>query len=230
MQIHLDARDLVDLAKVRLPALQKQIPFAMAGALNDVMYASRTAIMGEMAKVFDRPTPYVLRSLRYRKASKSDLAFELWSEEFGRTFTPAQVLQAEITGGGRPMKRSEIALGSYWVPGEGAKLDRYGNVRGADISAMLSALKLSNDPMQNRTRRSRAKAVRRGALRNYFRQGNIIYLRNGRRIAPFLVLTKAPSYHPRLAFEGKVTEILKSGFAEAFKVRFGRAVETAKAG
>src|SRR5215468_3768364 len=114
MQIHLDVRDLIDLAKIRLPALQKQIPFAIAGALNDTMYRSRTSLIEEMGRVFDRPTPYVTRSLLYRKASKTDLAFELWSEEFGGSMPPAEVLAAEVAGGGRKMKRSEIALGSYW--------------------------------------------------------------------------------------------------------------------
>src|SRR5262249_152670 len=110
MQVHLDARDLFDLAKIRLPALKKQIPFAMAGALDDQMYRSRTALIEEMGRVFDRPTPYVMRSLRYRKATKTDLTFELWSEEFGGSMPPAQVLAAEVAGGERKMKRSEVRL------------------------------------------------------------------------------------------------------------------------
>jgi hypothetical protein len=184
MQIHIDARDLIDLAKIRLPALQKQIPFAIAGALNDTMYRSRSALIEEMGRVFDRPTPYVTRSLHYRKASKSDLAFELWSEEFGGSMPPAEVLAAEVAGGGRKMKRSEIALGSYWVPGEGAMLDRYGNIRGADLTAILSALSLSSDPMQRRTERSRGRAQRAGTIKHYFRQRNIVYQRTGRKIVP----------------------------------------------
>jgi hypothetical protein len=228
MQIHIDARDLIDLAKIRLPALQKQIPFAVAGALNDTMYRSRTALIEEMGRVFDRPTPYITRSLRYRKASRSDLAFELWSEEFGGSMPPAEVLAAEVAGGGRKMKRSEIALGSYWVPGEGAKLDRYGNLRGADLAAILSALSLSSDPMQWRTERSRCKAQRRGTAKHYFRQGNIVYQRTGREIIPVLVLTKAPTYRKRLPFGEKVIEIVRDTFAEAFWVRYEQGVATAK--
>jgi hypothetical protein len=228
MQIHIDAQDLIDLAKIRLPALQKQIPFAAAGALNDTMYRSRIALIEEMGRVFDRPTPYVTRSLRYRKASKSDLAFELWSEEFGGSMPPAEVLSAEIVGGGRKMKRSETALGSYWVPGEGAKLDRYSNIRGADLTAILSALSLSSDPMQWRTESSRGKAQRRGTAKQYFRQGNIIYQRTGRQIVPVLVLTKAPTYRKRLPYGEKVAEIVQDTFAEAFRVRFEQAAATAK--
>ena len=228
MQIHIDARDLIDLAKIRLPAFQKQIPFAIAGALNDTMYRSRTALIEEMGGVFDRPTPYVMRSLRYRKASKSDLAFELWSEEFGGSMPPAEVLSAEIVGGGRKMKRSEVALGSYGVPGEGAKLDRYGNIRGADLTAIRSALSLSSDPMQWRTERSRGKAQRRGSAKHYFKQGNIVYQRTGRQIVPVLVLTKAPTYRKRLPYGEKVAEVVRDGFAQAFLVRLEQAVPKAK--
>jgi hypothetical protein len=227
MQIHIDARDLIDLAKIRLPALQKQIPFAVAGALNDTMYRSRTALIDEMGRVFDRPTLHITRSLRYRKASKSDLAFELWSEEFGGSMPPAEVLAAEVAGGGRKMKRSEIALGSYWVPGEGAKLDRYGNIRGADVAAILSALSQSSDPMQ-RHERSRGRAQRAGTIKHYFRQGNIVYQRTGREIVPILVLTKAPTYRPRLPYGEKVAEIVRDTFAEAFRVRYEQGVATAK--
>src|SRR5215472_10276607 len=228
MQIHIDARDLIDLAKIRSPALQKQIPFAVAGALNDTMYRSRTALIDEMRRVFDRPTPHITRSLRYRKASKSDLAFELWSEEFGGGIPPAEVLAAVIAGGGRKMKRSEIALGSYWVPGESAKLDRYGNIRGADLAAILSALSLSSDPMQRRTERSRGRAQRAGTIKHFFRQGNIVYQRTGREIVPILVLTKAPTYRQRLPYGEKVAEIVQETFAEAFRVRFEKAAATAK--
>jgi hypothetical protein len=228
MQINIDARDLIDLAKIRLPALQKQIPFAIAGALNDTMYRSRTALITEMGRVFDRPTPYVTRGLRYRKASKSDLAFELWSEEFGGSMPPAEVLSAEIVGGGRKMKRSEIALGSYWVPGEGAKLDRYGNIRGADLTTILSALSLSSDPTQWRTDRSRGKAQQRGTIKHYFKQGNVVYQRTGREIIPVLVLTKAPTYRKHLAFGEKVAKTVRDTFAEAFRVRFAEAVAIAR--
>src|SRR5262249_17760438 len=94
MQIPRDARGLLGLAKLRLPALQNQIPSAIAGALNDTMYRSRAALIEEMGRVFDRPTTYVTRSLRYLKANKTDLAFELWSEEFRGSMPPAEVLAA----------------------------------------------------------------------------------------------------------------------------------------
>jgi hypothetical protein len=226
MQIHIDARDLIDLAKIRLPALQTQIPFAIAGALNDTMYRSRAALIGEMGRVFDRPTPYVTRSVRYRKATKTDLAFELWSEEFGGSVPPAEVLAAEVAGGERKMKRSEVRLGSYWVPGEGVKLDRFGNIKGSDLSTILSALSLSSDPMQRRTTLSRAKARRGGRIRHYFRQGNVIYQRMGRQIAPILVLTRAPHYRTRLAFGEKVADTVRDTFAEAFRVCFEQAAAT----
>jgi tetratricopeptide (TPR) repeat protein len=71
--LRIDARELVDFAKLRLPKIKSQIPYAMAGALNDCMYASRAAVIQEMAKRFDRPTPWVMHSLRYQKSAYASL-------------------------------------------------------------------------------------------------------------------------------------------------------------
>src|SRR5215469_17484846 len=95
--LRIDARKLIDFAKLRLPKIKSQIPFAMAGALNDCMYASRVAVIQEMAKRFDRPTPWIMHSLRYQKATKAELRFVINANEAkDGMLSQADVLKPEI--------------------------------------------------------------------------------------------------------------------------------------
>jgi hypothetical protein len=220
--LRIDARELVDFAKLRLPKIKSQIPYALAGALNDCMYASRAAVIQEMAKRFDRPTPWVMHSLRYQKATKADLRFVINANEAkdGR-LSQAEVLKPEIAGGGRPMKASEATIGSYWVPGQGARLDRYGNVPAATIASILSQLE-HGEQVRIRDKRGRT----RGPSVTYFRQGNSIYQRSGRQIVPVLVLTRPPIYKQRLPYGSRIREVVASQFAAAFNRRYQLAVRT----
>jgi hypothetical protein len=226
--ITIDTTELKQFAAHVPPEMQRQIPFAISRTLNDLMFVVMTDLRELMERSFDRPTPYIVRSLKYRKSDKQNLRFLIYPEEFGKGgLTPQQVLEPEVAGGSRPMKRSEARIGSYWVPGSGARLDRYGNVPGQELTLILSRLGASSDPMQNQTVRSRGRAAGRGALRVFFRQGNIIYERKGKEIMPYLILTGAPHYSPRLSWQERAKEIVDEKFMPEFRVRFQEALDTA---
>ena len=131
-------------------SIPRQVRFATIGAINDAVYAARAAEQAAMAKVFDRPTPYILRSVKVRMAARDKPAGEVYIDFWGsgKGVPPEKILAAEVFGGRRRAKRAEVALqrvgilprGFGMTPGPGAKthLDVFGNVKGSFIVQLLS--------------------------------------------------------------------------------------------
>lgn len=137
----------LDALRSRVRSLPKQLRFAGARALNDVGFAARNAVIAEMGRVFDRPTPFVLRSLRLLPARPDKLSVILFPDSpGGKAVDPTDVLRAEVLGGARKLKRSERAFqrigvlpqGKVMVPAAAAPRDSYGNVPGPFIVRLLS--------------------------------------------------------------------------------------------
>lgn len=131
-----------------LRTIARQADFAAAGALNDTLFEVRRAEIAAMS-VFDRPTPYTLRSVSVEKASKTRLEGKVEVSHYrGQAggVPPGKVLEAEVWAGARHWKRSEIlwqklgllARGWYAVPGPAAQLDGYGNMARGQILHLLS--------------------------------------------------------------------------------------------
>lgn len=138
-------------------------------ALDDVAFQARTDVQIEMRRVFDRPTPFVLRSVRVETTrrvkdtqavvsrvmgvqfDKAATAYVFVDYPGGKAVDPNSVLMAEIEGGRRNDKRMERALqrlgvlntGWQVVPASGLpadKIDAYGNVKGSFVVQIISYL------------------------------------------------------------------------------------------
>jgi hypothetical protein len=135
-----------------LASVPRQVRFAAVGGINDALFEAKQAETAAMQQVFDRPTPYILKSALVRRADRDQAAGEIYIDFFGRGkgVAPEKILQAEVFGGRRRAKRAELALqrvglmppGWAMVPGPGAQphLDAYGNVKGSFIVQLLSYL------------------------------------------------------------------------------------------
>jgi hypothetical protein len=140
----------------KLRGAEKQIPFAAALALTATAKKVKEAERDAMARVFNRPRPYTLNSLKVKSASKRDLRAEVWFREFPKS--ASDYLGPQVFAGDRRLKRSEesiarkntAAQGKFFVPGQRAKLDRYGNVNRGVLVRIISDLQVSNDKTQNR--------------------------------------------------------------------------------
>jgi hypothetical protein len=120
-----------------LASAGRKAPVATRNALNDLAFMIRDAEMETMRRVFKNPMEKTVRNIRVRKASASlpsaTIAFnQIWDWD--------EYMVPEIGGGPRPMKRSEKAFGRYYVPGIGAQLDQYGNMRGSQVQQIMSYL------------------------------------------------------------------------------------------
>ena len=137
----------------QLRALNGQaIRSAAADAINDVAFKVRKAYQVELERVFDRVTPYIKNSIRVERATESNLQAMVQPTYLGgKGIDPSKVLLAEVQGGARRDKRSEVALRRAGIlpPGYITTIPRdpfpgsddgRGNIRGPFMVQLLSYL------------------------------------------------------------------------------------------
>lgn len=207
----------------------KQAEYATMVTLNRGAYEAAQAIAREMGAVFNEPTPWILRSVRYVKATRSRLEaridFDQWGNKYG--VTAGQVLRAQIHGGQRHLKRFEAALqrigvlpeGMAVVPGSAARMDKYGNMSAGQIVQILSWFQAFGEQGYSANMRDGGKRLGRDNKRTgqrgfaYFalqrRHGKLlpgVYQRIkmgfGYAVKPVMIFVKVPAYKPRLDFYG----------------------------
>lgn len=132
----------------------KQTRYAAVLAINRTLFAVQDAERREIDLVFDRPTPYIRKSVRVEKLDLRDERGEgavvIDSSYFSERGVPAEkILRTQIQGGDRHQKRFEVVLrrahimyaDEVAVPTPHAPRDRYGNVPGSYITRLLSYLR-----------------------------------------------------------------------------------------
>lgn len=194
MIVQPNAQASIQAAIGKVRSLPRQVRFAAAGAINDVLFEARLAEQRAIRDVFDRPTPYVVNSVLVRPASADKLAGEVYIDFWGRGkgVPPEKVLAAQVFGGRRRAKRAEVALqragllpqGFGMVPGAAAPLDAYGNVRGPFIVQLLAYFRAFGEQgyRANMTDKRRRQLARRGTTDRGFAtvQGVEYFVSRGR--------------------------------------------------
>ena len=84
INIKVQTNGLLELKAKLAGMADKQVAFATSRALNAAAYAATKAVGKEMARVFDRPTSWVLKSVRYTKSDKRNLTATV-DFDFGET-------------------------------------------------------------------------------------------------------------------------------------------------
>lgn len=139
-----------DLGKI-FAGIEKQLHRQTAKALTATAKSAADAVVKEMTKVFDRPTPFALRGVFWRGASvdQGRMYAQVYFKDFAfKGGNAAEFMRPQIEGGQRVPKRFEKALrrvgilpaGMFAVPGRDAKRDAYGNMSRGQIVQLLSAL------------------------------------------------------------------------------------------
>lgn len=163
-----------------------QAKAAYAAALTDTGFEVRREMQKELGRVFDRVTPYILKSTFVDKATPERLRVRIAPENqrMNTGVDPQKVLQAQEFGGRRADKRSEIALrragilpSGYMtaipaVPYPGSD-DGRGNLRGAFIVQLISYFQASPEQgysanMTDKRKRAVHKGSKKTAGRRYF--------------------------------------------------------------
>lgn len=210
---HSNVTDVLRASKLQAA----QFPFAVSLAMNKTAQVVRKAEQDEMRGVFDRPTPYTLRSVYIAPSSKRKLEASVWLKGYERDgFKTTHFIGPQVFGGPRRDRRSEHLLRSrgllrsdeFLVPGVRAKRDAYGNLSRGPLQRALSNLGVQNDPYQNTTAASAKRNKRRKRPRSEFFVRDIGGVkavweqpRKGT-ISPYLLVVKSPRYKKRLDFQG----------------------------
>ena len=229
-----------------------QIPFATAYALTQTAKAAQGEVEREIARVFDRPTPFTRQAIRIRPATKKRLQSEVLIKDYAAKGNAAvKWLLAQVYGGPRNLKAFERLLswsgampaGWYAVPTSYAPLDQYGNVSGGTINKILSQLRASRDLSTNESATKRAARNAKQRAGRYFavlpgreRTRHLkpgIYERAsfafGSSVRPIFIYTQnAPRYRPRLKFDKIVRDTVQAQIGLQFKRGFALAARTAK--
>ena len=240
-----------------LDQVDKQKRFAMAVALTRTAATARKEIGQSIAQVFDRPTPWALRSVRIRKATKERLRAEVYlADRHGDAQNnPHHYLYPQVFGGARGRKGFEGLLnkarvlpdGYVTVPGKGAKLDRYGNQARGELVQILSALSAGPSAGAGRGytyNRTAASKKRRGnKLRDIFFASPTLQQRaaNGgrlpwgvwertadKRVQCLLFFVKAASYRKRLPMFTIAERVIARDLAREYDQALQMALRTAR--
>jgi hypothetical protein len=145
---------------------REQLPFAAALALTRTAQEVQKGLRNEMASVFDRPTRATLESLFIQPATKDKMEARVWIKDgrqrngagnlvgtegqWGKGRAAINWLSPEVYGGPRGYKGVEkmlqrkgvLAPGQYVLPGKGAPMDQYGNIKRGALNKILSGARL----------------------------------------------------------------------------------------
>lgn len=241
--------------EAQLRGIEKQVQFATMVALNRAAYAGAQEAKREMGRVFDRPTPWVVGSVRYKKATRqllqAQIDLDFWGNKQGVSVD--QVLRAEIHGGQRRHKRHEAALqkagilpaGMGIVPGDAAQLDQYGNMKAGQIVQIMSWFQSFGQQGYSANMRDGGKRLGRDNKRtgakgfSYFalqqKRGKLlpgIYQRfqfgAGSAVKPVMIFVRLPSYKRRFDFYGVAKVAAEAEFHRQFNPALAEALRTAR--
>ncbi|OWW18421.1 hypothetical protein [Noviherbaspirillum denitrificans] len=240
----------LDEIKSKIADIGKQARYAAAVALTKTGQDVRDELKSEMARKFDKPTPYTLNSLFLRRATRDNLEAQVWVKDntFGSGTPADRYLGPEIYGGARTQKGMERALqaaglmrsGDYAIPAAGAQLDAFGNVKRSQIVQILSQLRVQM-ASGFESRRSNSAASRRTVARQgvtYFalptqvrglKPG--IYLKKrfsrGSAIRPVFIFTSQAGYAKRFDFFGVASRVAEQRLPIHFERELEKAMRTA---
>ncbi len=252
MQIKVDITGLTEL-KAAMARAPGQVNYALAQAMNKTMAQAKSDVQTNMTKVFDRPTPWVINSLRIKYASKTKLSAELAFKDINSAVNARTMVAPHVDTGTRTHKAMEARLrgigmlptGWFVVPGAGATLDAYGNMSRGQISQLLNVLGAYTEAGYNKANDKTSKRLAKGnAKKNqfgfvYFVQrvsdkGHLlpgVYQRVktgfGSSLKPILIFVNGVSYKKRLDFYGIVQADIDRDLNANFEVEFKKAIDSA---
>lgn len=143
--------DGLDKAMAQLGSMAKQATYAASRALNTTAFAINARLKTDMASTFaGGATAYSLRAFKVEKADKTSLtaSVTLRTDKQAASLPYAKALGHLFTGGQRNYKKIEGMLrgrnllpsGLSIAPGNGMRLDRYGNMEKGQLNELMTMM------------------------------------------------------------------------------------------
>ncbi|SDH05679.1 MULTISPECIES: hypothetical protein [unclassified Duganella] len=107
---------------------RKQLPFASARALTAIGRRVQEGEQGGMRSLFDKPTPFTVKSVGVKAARKNDLVATVYVRDIAASY-----LEPYEFGGNHKL----IGAGRTWLnPKNGMQLNQYGNLSRSKLSQL----------------------------------------------------------------------------------------------
>lgn len=173
---------------------------ALKIAINETAKSVRTTLTATVISSFDRPTPYTQKSIRYTTISetKNRPSASVDVKSDGAGVPPVKPLWAQIQGGKRDLKKSEVFFKSRGIlpggmvtrPGPHATIDQYGNMSSSQIKQIMKAVVNPNQT---------------GKYRYFVKKNKGIFRRINKAVGAqeaMMFFIKSPTYKKRFDFYG----------------------------
>lgn len=250
LQIEVDADNMLGRQFTELE--RSQLPFAVMQACNATAFEIRETWKRTAPRVFDRPTRMTINAAQVHKATKQRLYAQIFIRDLAHKGTPpAKYLLPQVAGGDRRPKGMERLLmskgampqGMFAVPGKGAPMDAYGNVRSGVVRQIISqaGAGLESGYTSNETEVSRK---RRRARRNSKRGDFFVIKKKHGRLLPgvyerfkfgagsivrsIFVFVRSVRYQPRYNIFGLAERQWNKLMPFYFNRELQKAIETSK--
>jgi len=228
---------------------KRQIPFATVLMLNELAKSTKKRTEIDIKRNLDRPTNYAQRMIGIKFANKRNLTSQVnvrGSVGSGET----KVLGHLFSGGRRKGKGFEGALvskdimpnGMYAMPGEGAPLDFYGNIKRSFIRQLIDYLTANKVVKKSAQFENRQRKQVKGATSSqYFvvnqkKQGGLplgiwqhIGFGSGKALRPIIIFVrKEPVYDRYFNLGNAAQQVIARDARFEFDKAMAYAIATAK--
>jgi hypothetical protein len=158
MGISISVKTGNDVVMAAFEENKKQATYALMKSLNKTAAQARSNVQVAMPAIFDRPTPWVINSLRINWAYRDKLRATIAFEDHKGFDQESTMLFPQVEGGTRAVKPMEsrliragyLKVGWKVIPGRHAPLDAYGNMMPSEISRILNLLRTYGEAGYNK--------------------------------------------------------------------------------
>lgn len=221
---------------------KRRLDSVIASALTATASEAQKEIKAQMPKVFDRPTPFTMRSTFVRRADAKNLVAYVGLRDgnnratYGISVNPETFkpfISSQVYGGDREQKVFEKKLTQMgylpqgWValPTSNLKTDAYGNVNASRFKQIISGLVGKHGlPTSPNAMDNAAKffVIKQGSA-SHLKSG--IWFRSGKDIRILFAFQPAASYKERLPIGDIVSETYAQRFAQLLDYYAQRSAE-----
>lgn len=250
MQIKINTQEILDA----IEAAGNQMAYGVMLGLNKTATQAKAELTAEIERSIDKPTPWVVNSLRIRYATKTSLVANVAYKDKNGPDSAKSILAPHAYGGVRAYKAIEVELfkrgllpaGWNVAPGAAANIDAYGNMMRSQLTQISKVLEtlVADGPASNATTKRLAKGSKKKNVygSEFFyspptssspgsRLPPGIYQRFatgfGTSIKPILMFVKRSAYKPRFDFDGVVSKVAERELATNVREGLEQAIATA---
>lgn len=240
--IVLDVQHNIDRVVAELSdTMARQVPFATSVAINRTAQEVPAEMGREAGRVFDRPRPFTAGpgAMYVRRSTKTNL-----SAVVGYKDIQARYLRWQVEGGARVQKGFERLLsgmgllpaGYRTAPGQGIRVDGYGNIPRATLNQILAQLKSGASVYSGRGKRMSLEGlfvILPGATAPQARHlspGIWRRIERGseRAVSPIIHYISRAAYARLLDVEGVAQKVVSDRFDANFSAALQQALATAR--